>query len=56
MKVLVSDGRLLKQTGRLQLVKLRGQWHVVGEKYMCMVNSYDEGVQVIERLRAEGAH
>ncbi len=54
MKVFLSDGQLLKRGGQLRLVKLYEQWHVAGEGYLCMVASYEEGIQLIERLRAEG--
>ncbi len=54
MKVFLSDGQLLKRGGHLQLVELDDQWHVAGEGYLCMVASYEEGLQLIERLRAEG--
>ncbi len=36
------------------MVQLHGQWHVVGQGYLCMVGGYEEGIRVIERLRAEG--
>ena len=54
MKVFLSDGQLLKRGGHLRLVKLYEQWHVAGEGYLCMVASYEEGLQLIERLHAEG--
>ncbi len=54
MKGFLSDGQLLKRGGRLQLVKLDGQWHVAGKGYLCMLASYEEGIQLIERLRTEG--
>ena len=51
---LVSDRQLPKRGGLFQLVQLHGQWHVVGQGYLCMVGGYEEGIRVIERLRAEG--
>ncbi len=53
MKQVRSDGQMLKRGSLFQLVQLHGQWHVVGRGYRCMVDGYDEGVRLIERLRAE---
>ena len=51
MKAVHSEGPLLKQGGRLQLIRLHGHWQVVEQGYLCMMDGFEEGVLLIERFR-----
>ena len=41
------------ERGGLWLVHLHGQLHVVGHGYLCMVDGYGQGIQLMERILAE---
>ena len=53
MKAVRSNKPVPKLGGRFRVLELSGQWYVVGPDYLCMVDGYAEGVQLIEQLRAE---
>ena len=54
MRVLFSDGQLLRWGGRVHLLHLNAGWCVVGPGYACSVNSADEGLKVMAELKADG--
>ena len=54
MKVLFSDGRLLERGGRLHLVRLSDAWYVLGDGYVCQVETCEEGVSLIVRFESAG--
>ena len=43
----------MTRSSRLRLFQLDRQWFVAGGRYLRMVESYAEGVQLLETLRAE---
>ena len=53
MKAEHSEGQSPKRVGRFRVIQLQAQWYVVGPGHMSMVDGYAEGVQLIEKLRAE---
>lgn len=52
MKLWFSDGRLLEQGGRVRLLRVARDWLVVGDGYVCQVDSHEAGLQHIEGLKA----
>ncbi len=54
MKVIYSDGQLMRCGGRLHLAHLGVGWCVVGPGYVCMVLDVEEGRTIMAKLKAEG--
>lgn len=48
-----SDEGTHKRGGGFRVLQVDGQWCVAGPGYLSMVDGYAEGVQLIEKLRAE---
>lgn len=45
-----SDGMTFDTSGPLRLTRRSDGWYVVGEGFLCPVNSVEEGERFIERM------
>ncbi len=54
MKVLFSDGELIRKGGRVYLVNRENRLYVVGQGYICAVDGIQEGLALIAQLRDQG--
>ncbi len=55
MRVLYSDGQLMRWGGLLHLAHLDAGWCVVGPGYICAVMGVEEGKRVMAQLKRERA-
>ena len=51
MRVLYSDGRLMRGGGRVHLVHLSSGWHVLGIGYLCAVCDGEEATSLFADLK-----
>ncbi len=54
MKVLFSDGELIRKGGCVHLINRDNRLYVVGQGYVCVVDGLKEGVALIAKLRDQG--
>ena len=52
MEVSYSEGQPGNYVSMPQLVKLDDQWYVAGEGYIWEVESYKEGIRLIQQIRS----
>ena len=52
MRLLYSDGATVGRSGPIQLLRLQSHFYVTGPGFLCAVECEDEGLQLVERLKA----
>ncbi len=52
MRLLFSDGKLLRRGGLVSLIHSEKGWYVIGPGFVCLVEGLQEGREVIANLKA----
>ena len=52
MEVKFSDGVSVLEGGPINVIRVGEEWHVVGRKYLCAVESEEEGKELVMLLKS----